>query len=247
MKQQLARLLFPRGSHRRVLRGPARGMRFVVEDGIGVSYAVGADAAAPRHFARWVRPGMTVYDVGANKGQMALLFASLVGPTGRVVAFEPAPAEFSSLTRNLDLNGLSHVRPVQAAAADAEGELAFSYAPDHPTQGKLVDVELTYAPLSDDTITVRACCLDGVLDDEPPPNVVKVDVEGAAAAVLRGAARIMEEAAPPLYIELHGPEEQAGVRDEVLGRGYVAETMGGTRVPDPTTGWYSPLWCYKPA
>ena len=247
MKQQLARLFFPYGSERRVFRGPVQGTRFIVEDGIGVNYAIGTDAAAPRHFTRWVRPGMTVYDVGANKGQMALLFANLVGPTGRVVAFEPAPAEFASLVRNLDLNGLGHVRPVQVAAADAEGELAFSYAPDYPTQGKLVNVELTYTPLSEDTITVRACCLDDTLDDEPPPDVVKIDVEGAAAAVLRGAARILEETAPPLYLELHGPEEQAGVRDELLTRGYVAETMGGTRVDDPTVGWHSPLWCYKPA
>ena len=247
MKQQFARLLFPRGSQRRVLRGPARGMRFVVEDGIGVSYAVGVDAAAPRHFAQWVRPGMTVYDVGANKGQMALLFASLVGPAGRVVAFEPAPAEFGSLTRNLTLNGLDHVRPIQAAAADAEGELAFAYAPDRPTQGKLVDVELTYTPLSDDTITVRTCCLDDVLDDEPAPDVVKIDVEGAAAAVLRGAARILEETAPPIFLELHGPEEQAGVRDELLARGYVARTLDGARVADPTSAWYSPLWCHRPA
>ena len=91
MKQQLARLFFPYGSERRVFRGPVQGTRFIVEDGIGVNYAIGTDAAAPRHFTRWVRPGMTVYDVSANKGQMALLFANLVGPTGRVVAFEPAP------------------------------------------------------------------------------------------------------------------------------------------------------------
>ena len=247
MKQQLARLLFPHGSHRRVLRGPARGMRFVVEDGIGVSYAIGTDAAAPRHFAQWVRPGMTVYDVGANKGQMALLFASLVGTAGRVVAFEPAPVEFASLTRNLDMNSLDHVRPVQIAAADVEGELAFAYASDRPTQGKLVDVELTYTPPSDDTIAVRACCLDDMLDEEPPPNVIKIDVEGAAAAVLRGAVRVLEEAAPPIFLELHGPEEQAGVRDEILTRGYVAQTLDGARVDDPTAAWYSPLWCYKPA
>ena len=45
MKQQLVRLLFPYGSERRVLRGPARGMRFVVEPGIGFTYALGTDAA----------------------------------------------------------------------------------------------------------------------------------------------------------------------------------------------------------
>ena len=107
----------PFGSTRRVLRGPARGMRFGVEPGIGLTYALGTDAAAPRHFARYIRAGMTVYDVGANKGQMALLFAALVGPSGRVVSFEPSPPEFACLNANVRLNALRHVRLVQAAAA----------------------------------------------------------------------------------------------------------------------------------
>lgn len=247
VKQKLARLIYPHGSRRRVLRGPARGMRFVVGDGIGVSYAVGVDAAAPRHFEGWVKRGMTVYDVGANKGQMALLFASLVGPDGRVVAFEPAPDVFARLRENLSLNGLDCVHPVQVAAADEEGELTFAYDPERPTQGKLLDVELTLRLDSADTITVPARPLDSVLDDEPPPDVVKLDVEGAAASALRGATRILDEVGPAIYIELHGPEEQAGVRDEVLSRGYVAETLDGTRVPDPTDGWHSPLWCHRPS
>jgi FkbM family methyltransferase len=49
---------------------------------------------------------MTVVDVGANKGQMALIFAALVGPFGTVVAIEPAPGPFASLQRNVRLNNL---------------------------------------------------------------------------------------------------------------------------------------------
>ena len=222
-------------------------MQFIVSDGIGVSYAIGADAATPRHFARWVRPGMTVYDVGANKGQMALLFASLVGPSGRVVAFEPAPDVFACLQANVALNGLDGIRLVHAAAADVTGTLSFAYDPTRPTQGKLLDVEETLQLGAVETIEVPARPLDLALDDEPPPDVMKLDVEGAAASALRGGARILDEIGPAVYLELHGPEEQAGVRDELLARGYVAETLDGTRVPDPTDGWHSPLWCHKPS
>ena len=244
MRDPLARLLFPFGSTRRVLRGPARGLRFVVEPGMGATYALGTEAAAPRDFARWVRPGATVYDLGANKGQMALLFAALVGPSGRVVSLEPAPAEAASLRRNVALNGLATVRVVEAAAAEAAGSLTFAYDPAHPTQGKLVGVEQTYALPEAGTLAVPTLPLDALLDEEPPPDVLKVDVEGAAAAVLRGAVRVLEEVRPRLFIELHGPEEQAGLRDEVLARGYVAETLDGRRVADPTAGWHSPLWCH---
>jgi hypothetical protein len=75
--------------------------------------------------------------------------------------------------------------------------------------------------------------------------VIKIDVEGGAAAVLRGAARILDERGPGVYLELHGPEEQAGVRDELLARGYVARTVSGEIISDPVTRWASPLWCVK--
>jgi FkbM family methyltransferase len=247
LTERLARLIYPHGTRRRVLRGPVRGMQFVVEPGIGLSYALGTQDAAPRHFARHVRPGMNVFDIGANKGQMTLLFAALVGPTGRVVAVEPAPTEFASLTRNIQLNRLTHVHAIQAAAADKAGQLTFTYAAARPTQGKLRDVERTYDNPGADAFPVRAVPLDALVETHGPPDVIKIDVEGAAAAALRGAARLLANGGPAVYLELHGPEEQAGVRDELLARGYVARTLDGHVVEDPTRGWHSPLWCDRPA
>jgi len=246
MKARLARLFYPYGAKRRVLRGPARGMRFIVESGIGVSFALGTNAAAPRFFQRHVRRGMTVYDVGANKGQMALLFATLVGPAGRVVALEPVPSEFSSLERNLRLNRVDTiVRALRVAISDRECDLSFLCDAVNPTQGKLADVEPTYQVPGAQAITVKARPLDRLLEAERPPDVLKIDVEGAAASVLRGARRILDDVGPGVYLELHGPEEQAGVRNELLTRGYVAETLDGRTVEDPTRGWYSPLWCHR--
>jgi hypothetical protein len=82
--------------------------------------------------------------------------------------------------------------------------------------------------------------------DEPPPDFVKIDVEGAGAAVLRGAAKILEAGSPVVYIELHGPDEQRGVRDELLTRGYRARTLEGRLVDDPVAEWQSPLICARP-
>lgn len=246
VSQRIARLIVPYGSKRRVLRGPARGMQFVSEPGIGFSYAVGTEAGAPRFFAKVLRPGATVYDVGSNKGQMALIFAALVGPSGRVLAFEPAPAEYASLVRNLRLNALGYVRSIEAAASDGRGELAFAYTPERPTEGKLRDVEPSFInTTTSGSFLVETVPLDEMLREEPVPDLIKIDVEGGAAAVLRGARRIVEEVGPGIYVELHGPQEQAGIRDELLSRGYVAYTLSGTIVPDPTSGWHSPLWCSR--
>ena len=221
-------------------------MRFIVEPGMGLSYALGMEAAAPRFFSRRLSTGATVYDVGANKGQMSLIFAALIGRSGRVIAFEPAPPEHASLQRNLRLNHLDYVRTVQAAASDSSGELTFAYARERPTEGKVVGVETSYAAPAASHIRVSSVSLDSMLGDEPAPDMIKIDVEGAAAAVLRGARRIIDEAGPGVYLELHGPEEQAAVRDELMARGYIAETVNGERVADPTLDWHSPLWCYMP-
>ena len=68
-----------------------------------------------------LRPGHTFVDVGANWGYFTLLGAHLVGPHGRVVAFEPDPRLFRTLAWNLRANALSRVRALPLAAADRAG------------------------------------------------------------------------------------------------------------------------------
>ncbi|MFH5805522.1 FkbM family methyltransferase [Alienimonas sp. DA493] len=229
---------------RRVLAGPLHGVQFVVRDAMGVAYALGMDGQHLRGLAGRVRAGQTVYDVGGNRGQVALLFAGAVGSDGRVVCFEPVPSLADDLERNLALNEFGQARVVRAAAADAEGVMTFDFPEDRATQGKLRDVEPTYRHDGASVLQVNAVTLDGVVAaGERSPDLLKIDVEGAAAAVLRGARRLLEERAPAVYIELHGPEERAGVRDELLSRGYRAETMDGRPVTDPLADRADPLWC----
>ncbi len=62
-----------------------------------------------RLFKEVIRPGDTVVDIGANVGFFSLLAARLVGTAGRVYAFEPEPQNFALLTKNIALNGYTHV------------------------------------------------------------------------------------------------------------------------------------------
>jgi FkbM family methyltransferase len=186
---------------------------------------------------------MTVIDIGANKGQMALIFAALVGQRGRVLAWEPAPAEFASLTQNLALNNLHQVAPLNVAAADKAGTLRFRYDPSKPTQGKLESLEPSYVLDGEArTFDVEARPLDALLDEGISPDIVKIDAEGAGAAILQGAIRLFDRYSPAVFIELHGPDEQRGVLEHLIRRGYTAFTLNGRVVPDPTAGWFSPLW-----
>jgi FkbM family methyltransferase len=246
LTRQVIRSCYPYGSIRRVYRGGARGMRFVVEPGMGFTYAMGAFGGGMNFLERYLRAGMTVFDIGANRGQMTLFFAHRVGASGKVVAFEPAPQVFSSLCRNIALNRLSHVHARCLAVADVEGKAEFLFSEEHCTQGKLVAVEKTYQSAGAERIEVTIGTLDAVgAELDVVPDLLKIDVEGAGAVVLRGARRLLERVSPAIFMELHGPEEQQGVKEELVARGYILETLDGTRVEDPTQGWYGTLWCYK--
>src|SRR5262249_10499960 len=67
---------------------------------------------------RITKPGMTVLDIGANIGAHTLLFSALVGPEGRVVAFEPTEFAYAKLEKNLSLNPGLRVELVRVALAD---------------------------------------------------------------------------------------------------------------------------------
>jgi FkbM family methyltransferase len=195
-------------------------------------------------FERLVQPGMCVYDIGANCGQSTLSLARVVGSSGQVVAFEPVDRVFANLTFNIRLNPSLQVTPVCAAAHERSGQVDFLFGSDAVTQGRLADAEPTYSVPNASTISVRAVRLDDyIFEGWPTPQVLKIDVEGGAGAVIRGAQSLITQHRPTIYIELHGPEEQRAVRELLITFRYKAETMSGSEVPDPTIGWSTPLVC----
>jgi FkbM family methyltransferase len=226
-----------------VRRGPLKGLRFRVAPSMGFTFAWGI-GVEQWDFSGLIRPGMCVYDIGANCGQSTLHLAALVGATGRVVAFEPIESVFANLIANLELNLLSNVTAVPAAVSEKAGHVAFYFDANSATQGHLVGVEPTYSLPEARAVSVRAVRLDDYnLEHWPPPQLLKIDVEGGAGAVLSGAKKLLAAHRPKIYIELHGPEEQKAARNLLTTFGYKARTLSGVEVQNPTAGWFSPLIC----
>ena len=167
---------------------------------------------------RTVAPGALVYDVGANLGFFTLVAAAL---GARVVAFEPEPSNAAHLRATVALNRLdAEVR--EAAAAERSGraellavdEASWSHLADrghHPRTRRSVEVETV------------------ALDDLPPADVYKIDVEGSEVAVLRGMARTLREHAPVLIVETHATN--AEVCDLLEPLGYAVENLDGPQAP----------------
>jgi len=243
--RRIARLAYPHESVRRVLRGPGLGVRFRVRPSMGMTYALGYDT----HNARWlnavVKSEMTIYDVGANFGQMALPFGKWVGPRGRVIAVEPVPANVRQLRDNVALNSASNIIVVEAALSDRAGVASFLLDPEKARMGKLEDCEPTYNEFCrrDEKFEVATVRLDDLIAEYGRPDFVKIDVEGGARGVLAGAEEMLRKSRPDIYLELHGPQEQAAARDLLLPAGYRLRGLDGSIVDDPVEHWCNPLWC----
>lgn len=146
---------------------------------------------------RWLRPGDTWIDIGANRGVLALHAARLVGPAGRAFAFEPHPATFRLLMRHLELNPGLPVRPRQAALGAARRTVPA--APHHGHHGQFhlrreapgglaIPVERAEDLLAPEDLRGR--------------TLVKIDVEGFEWDVLQGMGWILDRPQTSFSIEV---------------------------------------------
>lgn len=181
--------------------GPGRGLRF--DPGAGnPAYATGAnELPVQAALAGVLRPGDVVVDVGANVGFLTVIAARLVGAQGRVIAFEPVPDNARQIRRNAKLNRLGQIEVVESAVADRNGEATLVLA---RFAGGAALEEADRPPDACGELAVPVVTLDDwcAAAGLPPPAVVKIDVEGAELAVLRGMAGLLTVARPVVLIEV---------------------------------------------
>ncbi len=155
-----------------------------------------------RAFKAAVHTGGVVFDVGANAGAYSVLFAQWVGPTGQVYAFEPDARAFEALTAHLRLNGVAGWTTASAAAMlDRSGPASLIVS------GPLGGSRLARSDADTPNATpVTGISIDDVCRERGvSPDVIKIDVEGAELAVLRGARDTIAAAGDrlTLFVEMH--------------------------------------------
>jgi len=136
---------------------------------------------------RYLRPGMTFVDVGANIGYYTLMAASRVGPRGRVISVEPSPYAVERLEKAVRDNGLTQVTVVRGGLGDRESEVRlFIPEPGNHTPTMLGDDGAPAQMVS--VKTLDACLAEwglGAID------LLKIDVEGFEPRVFEGAANAL--------------------------------------------------------
>lgn len=166
------------------------GMPFVCSDDCAVGRVIKKgeyELSEIRTVSLATRPGDTFVDCGANVGIFTTLAAKLVGPTGKVEAFEPDPFNFNLLKTNITNNNLSWAN-IHHAAVGNKTEKKFLYqspgnAGDHRTWNDIKEVR--------PTVSINVVALDDVLGHLPRIDVLKIDVQGDEMKVLKGAEQLI--------------------------------------------------------
>ncbi len=136
-----------------------------------------------------VKPGATAVDVGANIGYYTLQFAKLVGPSGKVFAFEPDPTNFSVLEKNVRRYGFRNVVCLNQAVCDRSGTVQLYLSEGNPGDHRIYD-----SSESRQSIAVSAVRLDDYFARYPDKiDFIKIDVQGAEDSVLRGMSGLLND------------------------------------------------------
>jgi FkbM family methyltransferase len=140
-----------------------------------------------RALGRLVRPGMTAVDVGANLGLYSMLLSRLVGPSGRVISFEPDPDLFALLRENCAANAASNVEARGLALGGAAGRLSLNRLTFNSGDNHLgaASGETFRRP-----VEVEVAALDRLMPGLEA-DFIKIDVQGWELNVLRGMEELL--------------------------------------------------------
>lgn len=204
--------LLPANTRVRILQGRLRGKSWIVGAGTHGYWLGSYEREKQKAFEQHVRSGDVFYDIGAHTGYYTLLASDLIGPQGRVFAFEPLPRNVRFLKEHIRINRVTNVNVMTSAVSDRSGAARFSES-NSSFQGRLT---------AEGKMEVTMVSLDELWERKEllPPNVVKIDVEGAEFLVLTGATRLIQIARPTIFLATHGTEVHHQCEDWLKAAGY---------------------------
>lgn len=172
-------------------------------------------------FGRTVLPGQTWLDVGAHYGYTALSLAGLVGPGGRVFAFEPVPETAACIAQTRDLNQLPQLQIITAGLSAGPGQTVRTVPivrgmADLTTHFSDMTRSVTLVPF--DALWSRICEGDSHVDG------VKIDVQGMEQQVLEGMSVMLLASRPLVVVEFHRGADRAAILELLRCAGYSDQT-----------------------
>jgi FkbM family methyltransferase len=181
--------------------------------------------------AEAVKPGDVCYDIGGYHGFFSGVFA--LAQARQVYTFEPLPDNIQRIKAMISLNPALPIRLLEMAAGEQTSEAEFRILPE-ATMGKLAESSFQAEIRGQSAILVRMCSVDDLIEGGEilPPNVIKIDTEGAEVMVLEGAKNTLASFHPLLFVEVHSHELGRLCQDYLKQNGYAIRVLETNSAPD---------------
>ncbi|MEX0944418.1 MAG: FkbM family methyltransferase, partial [Balneolaceae bacterium] len=149
----------------------------------------------------FVKPGMTILDIGAGFGVYTLPIAKKIGNSGSVYSFEPSPMLNRYLEKSIKINGFNQIELINLAVTDQVGKQQFEADSQNPENGQLNP---------EGEVEVMTTTLDAwwQLNGLPNIDLIKIDVNGMELNVLKGAENLLSKNSPFLLIAVPNSKDQ---------------------------------------
>jgi len=204
-----------------ILQGKLRGKRWIVGSGQHGAWLGSYEYEKQLLFQQMIQEGNVVYDLGSHSGFYTILASVLVGNHGKVVAFEPHPRNLGYLREHLQLNNAQNVTVIDAAVSDKSGFIQFDGS------GFTGHISSNHGDLQ-----VKTVSLDELIETNqiPPPDFMKIDIEGAEASALQGAKSMLSRVHPTILLATHGSEVHENCCQFLESLGYILKPIYGENI-----------------
>ena len=223
----LSTLWLREGTVRRGIIGPYRSLNFGLSAPLMTRLSIfyGVYEQNVHHWlTNTVKPGMTVYVIGAHIGVHVLYIAQLLKGKGAIYAFEGWPENYDGLTWNIRLNSRLGV-PMTALPLCVARESGSIRMAKGSSDGK----HHIAGSADEEQITVKATSLDDFWAEHPTcPDLILMDIEGFELDALRGGEKMIAACKPRLALEHH--DQQAVLRDWLDSHQYVIQTIDSRHI-----------------
>jgi FkbM family methyltransferase len=202
-----------------ILSGPMAGIHLVNGPQVSHAHLTGTyELDTLKAVEEAVKPGFVCYDLGASIGYISLLMAR---KARQVFAFEPAPHAVAELRRHAAANGFENIVVVPSPLSDGDRDVSFVLT--DAAFGSSINESETRWPV----LKLRTTTLDRFIENNPPPDFIKMDVEGEEGRVLEGSRNLLSRHHPVICCELHSDEAAAHVQKVLSEYGYSITDLEG--------------------
>lgn len=195
--------------------GPLKGLRWIYSSGYSQYWMGTYEKVITEQFLKYAKKSKVVYDLGAHIGYYTLIASKSVIENGKVYAFEPFPENINYLRKHVDLNNIDNVNIFEYAVSDKTGKTLFTNCENNAANSICKSSPMYQYDKFIEVLTIKLD--DLILKREIyPPQLIKIDVEGAEYDVLKGSLKLLKEYHPTIFLSTHNCQNK-GVHKKCCG------------------------------